>query len=200
MIEHAEDKYEKELRIIDLRRANGFALLTVLIALVIFGIPYYCIWSGQFTPDHIKETFRHLTTRYKYLLVLMPLVMVIAGIVFHELIHGLTWSLFTRRGHRSIKYGILWKYATPYCHCKEPLEVRHYVLGALMPAIVLGVLPSIAAVITGCFYLLVWGIFFIMGATGDFMIVHLLRNEEKGALVLDHPSEAGCYIYRAIPE
>lgn len=199
MIEDTEESYRKELRIIDLPKANRFALLTVLAAAVIFGIPYYSIWSEQFTPVHIKETFRYLTTRYTYLLALIPLVLMAAGIVFHELIHGLTWSLFTRNGHRSIKYGVLWKYATPYCHCKEPLEVRHYVLGALMPAIVLGILPSVAAVVTGCFYLLVWGIFFIMAAAGDFMVVHLLRNEEKSARVLDHPSEAGCYIYRKIP-
>ncbi|SDD91542.1 DUF3267 domain-containing protein [Niabella drilacis] len=200
MIENTEENCEKELLVIDLRKANWFGLLTLLAAVVIFGIPYYGLWSEQFTLVHIKASFRDLATRYSYLLGLIPLGVIAAGIVFHELIHGLTWSLFTRNGHRSIKYGILWKYATPYCHCKEPLEVRHYILGALMPAIVLGILPSVTAVITGNFYLLAGGIFFIMTATGDFMIVHLLRNKEKTARVLDHPSEAGCYIYRQIPQ
>lgn len=192
------DACRKELRIIDLQQANRYAFLTLLTAVIVFGAPYYAIWTDQFTTEHIKGTFRHLTTRYQYLLALMPLLIIGAGIVLHELIHGLTWSLFARNGHRSVKYGILRKSATPYCHCKEPLQVRHYVLGALMPAIVLGILPATAAVICGDFYLLVSGVFFIMAATGDFMIVHLLRNEKKGDQVMDHPSEAGCYIYRNV--
>ncbi|MCD2424690.1 DUF3267 domain-containing protein [Niabella pedocola] len=198
MTEDTGDTYQKELLIIDLQKANRYAFLTLLTAVIAFGVPYYAIWTEQFTAAHIKGTFRQLTTRYSYLLGMIPLLVIGAGIVLHELIHGLTWSLFARNGHRSMRYGILRKYATPYCHCKEPLQVRHYVLGALMPAIILGILPAIAAVITGNFYLLVTGIFFIMAATGDFMIIHLLRNEKRGDQVLDHPSEAGCYIYRNV--
>lgn len=196
MNENTEMQYNRELLTIDLQKANRYAFLILLIAVVLFGVPYYCLWAEQFTAVHIKSTYRYLAEQYKLLLALIPLLVLGAGIVFHELIHGLTWSLFARNGHRSIKYGVLWKYATPYCHCKEPLEVRHYVLGALMPAVILGILPSIAGIITGNFYVLVTGIFFVMAATGDFMIVHLLRGEKKRDRVLDHPSEAGCYIYR----
>lgn len=196
MTENTGDKFQKELLIIDLQKANRYAFLTILTAVIVFGIPYYAVWTDQFTAVHIKETFRHLISRYSYLLALIPLLVTGTGIVLHELIHGLTWSLFARNGHRSVKYGILRKYATPYCHCKEPLQVRHYVLGALMPAIILGILPAITAVINGNFYLLVTGIFFIMAATGDFMIVYLLRNEKRSDQVMDHPSEAGCYLYR----
>ncbi|MBO9593840.1 MAG: DUF3267 domain-containing protein [Niabella sp.] len=192
------EEYQKELLIIDLQKANRYALLTLLTAVIVFGVPYYAIWADQFSMAHIKGTFRNLEARYKYLLALLPLLVISLGIVLHELIHGLTWSLFARNGHRSIKYGILRKYATPYCHCREPLQVRHYILGALMPAAILGVLPAITAVIWGNFYLLAAGIFFIMAATGDFMIVHLLRHEKRGDQVMDHPSEAGCYIYRRV--
>ncbi|MGJ7031217.1 DUF3267 domain-containing protein [Niabella hirudinis] len=145
---------------------------------------------------HIKSTYHYLATQHKLLLALIPLLVLVAGIVVHELIHGLTWALFARNGRRSIKYGVLWKYVTPYCHCNEPLEVRHYVLGALMPAVILGILPSIAGIITGNFYVLVTGIFFVMAAAGDFMIIYLLRGEKRSNRVLDHPNEAGCYIYR----
>ena len=33
---------------------------------------------------------------------------------------------------------------------------------------------------------------------GDFLIINLLRKENKDDFVEDHPSEAGCYIYRKI--
>jgi hypothetical protein len=37
-----------------------------------------------------------------------------------------------------------------------------------------------------------------MAALGDFLIINLLRKENKSDLVQDHPSEAGCYLYRKI--
>lgn len=64
-----------------------------------------------------------------------------------------------------------------------------------MPAIILGFLPAIWAITTGNFYLLCFGIFFTMGAAGDFMILMILKNENPEDLVLDHPSEAGCFVY-----
>jgi hypothetical protein len=69
-----------------------------------------------------------------------------------------------------------------------------------MPAIILGIIPSLAAIILGNPGLLVFGMFFTLAAGGDFLIINLLRNESKDDLVLDHPSEAGCYIYRKIEQ
>jgi hypothetical protein len=40
--------------------------------------------------------------------------------------------------------------------------------------------------------------FFTMAAGGDFLIINLIRKEKSSALVQDHPTEAGCYIYRKI--
>ena len=121
---------------------------------------------------------------------------IIGGIIIHELIHGLVWSIYAKNGFRSIKFGVIWKMLTPYCHCKEPLLVKHYIIGAIMPAIILGFLPALYAMIVGDFGWLIFGIFFTMAAAGDFLIIDLLRKENRNDLVQDHPSEAGCYIYR----
>ncbi len=64
-----------------------------------------------------------------------------------------------------------------------------------MPCIVLGILPSIIAICIGSFGLLIWGILFITVAAGDLWIAWLLTKEAPDVLVLDHPSEAGFYIY-----
>jgi hypothetical protein len=45
-------------------------------------------------------------------------------------------------------------------------------------------------------YFVNFWIFFTMAAFGDFMIIFMLLKENKNSLVLDHPSEVGCYIYR----
>jgi hypothetical protein len=97
-----------------------------------------------------------------------------------------------------MKFGVLWKTLNPYCHCQEPLRVRQYIIGAITPAIILGFIPSILAIVIGNLELLLFGMFFTMAALGDFLIINLLRKENKSDLVQDHPSEAGCYIYRKI--
>jgi hypothetical protein len=68
--------------------------------------------------------------------------------------------------------------------------------GAIMPAIILGFIPAVLSIVLGSVFLLVFGIFFTMAAIGDFMIINLIRKESSNSMVLDHPSEAGCYIYR----
>jgi len=118
------------------------------------------------------------------------------GIIAHELIHGITWAMYTKNGFKSIKFGVLWKVLTPYCHCSEPLKVKHYITGAIMPAIILGFLPFVYSLFTGNALWLFFGIFFTMSAVGDFLIVNLVRKENMNSLVLDHPSEVGCYVFR----
>ena len=62
----------------------------------------------------------------------------------------------------NMKFGVIWKMLTPYCHCKEPLKVGQYILGGVMPAVILGIIPCIIAIIIGHFGLLLFGIFFTM--------------------------------------
>lgn len=194
------ENHQKELIIIDLGKANLFGLLIIVPITLIFGLPYYLLWGNQFSVDKLKaslpDMFAHISINGTFLVFLV----IIIGIVVHELIHGITWYFFTKNGLKSIKFGVLWKMLTPYCHCKEPLKVSQYVLGAIMPAILLGIIPAIISVVIGNIGLLAFGIFFTTAACGDFLIIHLLRNEKKDNWVLDHPSEAGCYIFRKIAE
>jgi hypothetical protein len=118
------------------------------------------------------------------------------GVVIHEFIHGAIWASFAKRGFKSIKFGFLWKMLTPYCHCKEPLMTKHYLLGAVMPAIVLGILPAIYAILFGNLGFLIIGVFFTIVAAGDFTAVYILRNEKMDNLIQDHPSEGGFFIFR----
>ena len=101
-------------------------------------------------------------------------IILIFGIVLHELIHGITWAKFAKAGFKSIKFGILKEMLTPYCHCKEPLKVKHYIFGAITPAIITGIIPAITAIFTGNLWLLIFGMLFTMAAAGDFMIINLV--------------------------
>lgn len=181
---------------IDLAKVNKSNLRLGVLLLLIFAVPYYLLWSKQFTVANFKSTLKHLFNKFSFFLGLVPLAVFAIGIVLHELIHGITWSFFTKNGLKSIKYGILKQYITPYCHCTEPLKVKHYIIGGLMPVVLLGIIPLFFALFLGNFYLLTFGLLFTNAAIGDFLIVNLLRNENMESEVHDHPSEAGCFINR----
>ena len=69
-------------------------------------------------------------------------------------------------------------------------------IGAVMPAILIGIIPAIVSLFNGSLMLLVLGVIFISAAAGDFMVIWILRKENMESYIEDHPSEPGCFIYR----
>lgn len=131
---------------------------------------------------------------------LLFLVLILVLIVVHELIHGLTWSLFTERHFKDIEFGFMKEYLTPYCTCLVPLSKKHYILGALMPGLLLGVVPTALGILLGSPLLFWTGIVMLLSAGGDLMIVMKLlafkkQNESTEVLIYDHPTQAGSVIF-----
>ena len=116
------------------------------------------------------------------------------GVVVHELIHGVTWMLAGRKPLSSIKFGFQWKTLTPYAHIKEPVEVNVYRIGAFMPGFILGILIYFISLIFGDGNLFWFSVIHTTAAGGDWLILWLIRNVKAGALVEDHPTNAGCYV------
>ncbi|OFY55278.1 MAG: hypothetical protein A2Y87_11880 [Bacteroidetes bacterium RBG_13_46_8] len=173
--------------------ANLRAMVFVIPFILLLGVPFYFLWLKGLTLEKMLDFFRNNLYLGK-LSFLWILIILLGGIVLHELIHGLAFLLFCKNGIKSIEFGIMWKYLSPYCHCKEPLRVSPYIIGALMPAVVLGFIPAGIGLITGKFIALAFGMIFSIAAGGDFLIVWLLRGQPKDSLVLDHESKVGCYI------
>jgi|AGTN01.1.fsa_nt_gi Protein of unknown function (DUF3267). len=176
------DNYRQEKKTIDIVQANAVALVIFSLTLVLFAIPFVIIWG--------IPTLKIFPSLAKFFIIFL------IGIITHELIHGLIFGLFAKNGFRSIRFGVMWKMLTPYCHCKEPLKIKHYFIGALMPALVLGLVPAVISLFNGNVKWLIFGILFIAAAAGDFMVVWILRKENRENYVQDHPSEAGCYVFR----
>ena len=189
------EDYKKEMLTIDLLKANLYGMFAIIPILIIYGVPFYLLWRNSFSKIALKSFINEFDSGIwgNFIFILLAITI---GTILHELIHGITWAKYTKNGFKSIKFGVLWKMLTPYCHCVEPLKVKQYILGAIMPAIILGFLPFAYSLFTGNVLCLFFGIFFTMAAVGDFLIINLLLKEKKDDFVLDHPSEAGCYIYR----
>ncbi len=171
---------------IDIEKANIFALRIMVISGIIFLVPFFIIW---FEKNNFRELFGSFGDWG------ITFVLAIVGIVVHELIHGLTWAYYAQKGWKSISFGVMWKMLTPYCHCDEPMRIPGYMMGSMMPCIILGVIPAVVALFIGNLPLLAWGILFIASAAGDIWMTWLLTKENPKSLVLDHPSEAGFYIF-----
>ena len=121
-------------------------------------------------------------------------------IMVHELIHGLTWSLYAEHHFKDIAFGFMKEYLTPYCTCTTPLLKSHYTMGALMPCVVLGILPTAIGILLGSHFLFWTGIVMILSAGGDIMIVmkllaHKSQSGSKEILIYDHPTQAGSVIF-----
>ena len=129
---------------------------------------------------------------------LLFLLLFFALIVLHELIHGITWSCFTENHMKDIEFGVMWKYLTPYCTCRKPLKRGQYIIGILMPAIILGFIPAIVSIIAGSLFLLAIAELMIMSGGGDFLIIAkalMYRRQSRDTLFRDHPYEAGLVVF-----
>ena len=172
----------KKAHTISIARANIVAIVIMIPVVVLFGVSYYLIWG-----DNVLHQLNFKSLGF-YLL------FIVAGIIIHELLHGITWAFFAKKGFRSIHFGIKWEYLTPYCHCTDALKVWQYIVGGLMPLLIMGLIPAAWAMIKGNALLMFYGIFFSVTAGGDIQAIWLLRKIKSNQLIYDHPEELGFII------
>lgn len=171
---------------INIVAANVFAVVLLIVSAVVFLVPFCFIWQGKISVNE-QGVFGVSG--------LWLLVLFLAGIVVHELLHGIGWAHYAKGGWKSISFGVMWKMLTPYCHCNEPMGTRAYMVGALAPLVILGLVPAVVSLFVGSIALLAWGIIFIAAAAGDIWMAWLLSKEDPGSTILDHPNEAGFYVF-----
>ena len=177
--------YTRNDRIIDLGKAN---LILGIVSIPVFLIGVMLFFFVSDSPDFDMGLRNSL----------IFLVSIVGLTVVHELIHGATWSIFSENHWKDIDFGFIVRTMNPYCTCCQPLEKGQYILGALMPLILLGIIPTVIAYITSSFVLLLIGLTMILSAGGDIMLVLKLlsfQTDAKESMIYDHPTEAGCIVF-----
>src|SRR5262249_55246294 len=116
---------------------------------------------------------------------------VLPGILAHELIHAAAWAAATHRPLSAMQLGVSWRSLTPYARPRAPLRVRAYRIGAAMPLLLLGVVPALAAIVLGAPRLMAWGLFFVLTAGGDLLVLWLIRRVPAHRLVEDYADRVG---------
>ncbi len=170
--------------VISIVKANVFA---VLLAIPLMGLGFWLFFRRNggigSMPDHFALLF---------------LIAFIALIFVHEGLHGVTWALFAENGFKDIEFGFMKELLTPYCTCAAPLKKGQYILGALMPLIVLGLLPTVLGILCGSMFWTIIGLVMVLSAGGDILIVLKLllwRSNAAEKRFLDHPTQAGLVVF-----
>jgi len=175
-------------------QANIYGLFFVLPAFLLASVPYILIWcdlergwpNGLLPVIDKNLAIIQLMMDAPWLLILLLL----AGIVLHELIHGVCMAAFTKNGWKSVSFGFNIKAIAPYAHCKEPLHPGVYRFSLVMPGILLGDIPVLISWFTSNILFLFFGILFYWAASGDVIILWLSRKINDGMLQ-DHPDKIG---------
>ncbi len=179
------DSRRNETIIIPVKEANRIALISLPAILLLTYMPFYIVWQENYFVI-IWESISFLNV----------LLLIVIAVILHEGLHGVVWAVFAKKGFRSIKFGIKWEYLTPYCHCKQSLKMWQYVLGGIMPLLVLGIIPIFIAMYMGNALLLAIGVFFTWTAMGDVLSIWKLRKYQFYDLVYDHPDELGFIVQK----
>lgn len=178
--------YKKEKLLVSLLKANVYS--------IIFMIPLALLFIFISFLINKKVVLRYdgdlLVLIYAYLVVILL-------VIIHEAIHGLTWAHFSKNKMKDIEFGVI-KWVAVYATCKSVLKRKEYLLGALMPLVITGIIPSIIGFILNNGVIIIIGYLLIVGAFGDLMIVQKVlsfKNNDKDNLYIDHPTEGGCVVF-----
>ncbi len=170
-------------------KANILAIVVMLPFMLLFAWLYYLVNRT------VEFSFNVDTIPIVYF-ALLALMMVL--VVLHELIHGLTWSIFAKSHLKSIDFGVIWKMLTPYCTCSEPLKKWQYLVGSAMPTLLLGFGLAVVSTAWNSIFLFCLSEVMIISGGGDFLIIlKMLMYHPKGkkAVYYDHPTECGFIVF-----
>lgn len=172
--------YRQELLTIPIKEANKQALILGLPIVVVLGLVFFLL--NQFAPFGTSP-----------LEILLLFVLFLILVVVHELIHGITWACFAKSHFKAVSFGIMNGTYNPYCTCNEALSRTQYIIGALAPTIILGILPCVIAIAIASAPLFLLGALMILAGGGDLAICKMLLSYKQTGetIYLDHPTECG---------
>ena len=149
---------------------------------VIFGLSYRLVLIGR----------AHLLEIGGLSFYLLFAAIIVVSVFLHELLHGVGWALASRRGWGVVGFNI--SALMPSCACKAALTRGQYLVGVLLPFLVLGTGSAVFLFLyPGTVSVLTMAVNFV--AAGADLLIALRAARERGALIADHPTEAGYSAY-----
>jgi len=176
------------------KREMLFAFFVMVIAGLLFGTPFYFLWSESIQAASGTE----IDTHTRIIIGVVVIGVLIIGNVVHELIHGFFYAIFCKNKFKSIKFGAVLKKGYAYCECKEILQTKHFIVGLLMPVILLGILPATISILIGNSDLLLFGVIMIGCGGSDILTFIKIAKNINGSWFENRVSILKWYIYKPI--
>ena len=170
----------------------GFAILLVLMPL--FGFIFYQVWGslGSLSALDMRLEMPSISQMvYIIYSSLLGIFIIFAVLLTYEIITGIYWSKYTEVKLK-VTYGAS---CFRFCHCKEVIKIKPYIVGKIIPVIIIGVIPSIAGIIFGYIFVSMFGVLFIANGTDAFLTMYQLRKEGKNSWVRDMDTTIGYIVY-----
>lgn len=126
------------------------------------------------------------------------LIALVVLIVVHEAIHGICFASFAKDGAKAVSFGFNLRAFAPYATCDNALTKSKYIISALMPCLILGIIPAIISLFAPSTYLFALGELMILGAGGDILCsikILTYNSNSKEICVIDHPAEIGFIVF-----
>lgn len=181
-----EQGYKKKDLTIGVVEANVLSIIVMLPIVVLLNILYFQINKQGFTFE------------FDFWKVILFMIASFVLIVVHEGVHGVTWGCMAKEHFQAIEFGVIWSMLTPYCTCKSELKKGQYLIGAIMPTLLVGILPTMIGIMCNSPLLYLVGQLMVFGGGGDALIsLKLLFHKEKGmdSIYMDHPYECGIVVF-----
>ena len=181
--EMEQQGYVRQNLTINITKANILSIFLMMIVFVTGCVLYYLFNHRVEFSDFNALSF---------------LVYFIILVVIHEMIHGACWVIFSPGRFKDIEFGVMKPSFCPYCTCLVPLKKWQYMVGVMMPGLILGVIPFVFSVIFANPFGLFMASAMIAIAAGDLMIFRKIakyNSKEKEVVYMDHPTDAGGVIF-----
>lgn len=174
-----------EERTLSFRAVN---LLAIPVSVLLLGaaLPFVAVWGWDTLAAGASSFIKPES--------LIPSLLL--GLLAHEGLHALGWMVTGGVPRSTIRFGFKMSTLTPYAHCTAPMPADKYRIGVVTPAVALGALPLAVSLLTGSGWLAMFSLLFLIAASGDLILLWMLRDVSPGSLVQDHPSKPGCVVYR----
>lgn len=171
-----------EIYSLDLQKDKKTALIVNGVAIAVMLILFF-IGNAVMPVSSLFEVEDEFYLHMSFIKLIVFLFAMIAYILLHELVHGITMKLF---GAKTVKYGFTGLYA--YAGCDEYFAKMPYIIIALAPIVIWGaVLFIVNCLVPADWFWIVYiiQIMNISGAAGDLFVTLKFSKYPKDILVKD---------------
>lgn len=169
--------------------AMMMATVVIFLAMLLMIVPFQLRW-GFFAPP---AAGRWSVSGFLGLIALL-----MVGLLLHEAVHLAGYRIFGRVGPGVAGFQFGRAALAPQIRCAVPIRAADYRRILLLPALVLGILPGLVAFFTGSWPLLIWSVWMLVAAGGDFIGLWAIRGLPADTPVAAHPKRVGCLIYEPV--